>query len=48
MKGWQVNDELENMWKEAVVAYSNVLFKHLLGGIDKNHELRIAGFQAKL
>jgi hypothetical protein len=38
MKGWQVNDELENMWKEAVVAYSKVLFKHLPGGIDKNHE----------
>jgi hypothetical protein len=38
-----VNNELERMWKEEVVA----LFQHFLGGTDENHEkLRITGLQA--
>jgi hypothetical protein len=34
-----VNDELVRMWKEAVVATQlKVLFRHLSGGTDENHE----------
>jgi hypothetical protein len=33
-----VNDELERMWKEAVVALFKVLSRHLPGGSEENHE----------
>jgi hypothetical protein len=33
-----VNNELEKKWKEAVVAKFGVLFYHLSGETDDNHE----------
>jgi hypothetical protein len=33
-----VNDELEGMWKEAVMASFKVLFCHLPGRTEENHE----------
>jgi hypothetical protein len=33
-----VNDELENIWKEAVVTYFNFLPRHLPGRKEENHE----------
>jgi hypothetical protein len=35
------------VWKEAVVAYFNMLSRHLCGGTEKNNENRIAYLQAK-
>jgi hypothetical protein len=32
-----LNNELERMWKEAVVAQFNVLSHHLLGGTEEYH-----------
>jgi hypothetical protein len=34
MKGWYVNDRLQNVLKEAVVAYFKVLSQHLYGGTN--------------
>jgi hypothetical protein len=33
-----VNDEFENMWKDAVVALFRELTQHLPRGTEKNHE----------
>jgi hypothetical protein len=33
-----MNNELERIWKEATVAYFEVLPQHLPGGIEENHE----------
>jgi hypothetical protein len=33
-----VSDELERMWKEAVMAYFKVLSRHFPGGTEENHE----------
>jgi hypothetical protein len=33
-----VNNEVEAMWKEAVVAEVEVLFKHLPGGTEEHHD----------
>jgi hypothetical protein len=33
-----VNDEMERMFKEAVVAKVKVLSQHFLGGTEENHE----------
>jgi hypothetical protein len=33
-----VNNELESMWKEAVMAQFKVLSRHLPGGTDEIHE----------
>jgi hypothetical protein len=33
-----MNDELERIWKEAVMAYFNVLSRHLSEGTEANHE----------
>jgi hypothetical protein len=33
-----VNDELENMLKEAVVVYFKALSQHFPGGTEENHE----------
>jgi hypothetical protein len=43
-----VNNELERMWKEAVVTCFKVLYRHLPGGTEKNDEnplVRIAGLR---
>jgi hypothetical protein len=37
MKEWLVNDELEMIWKEAVVAYVEALFRHLTECNEENH-----------
>jgi hypothetical protein len=36
MKGRYVNDELEKIWKEAVVANFKVLSRHLSEGTEEN------------
>jgi hypothetical protein len=33
-----MNNGLERIWKEAVVAYLTILFWHLPGLTEKNHE----------
>jgi hypothetical protein len=33
-----VNNELDKMWKEAVMIYFKVLSQHLLGGTEENNE----------
>jgi hypothetical protein len=33
-----MNNELEIMWKEAIVADFNVLSRHFAEGTEKNHE----------
>jgi hypothetical protein len=41
-----LNDELERMWKEAVVTYIKALSQHFTTGTLKNHEnfsIKIAG-----
>jgi hypothetical protein len=38
IKGRQVNDELERLWKEAVMAHCKVLSLHSFGGTEKNHK----------
>jgi hypothetical protein len=42
-----VNDELERMWKEAIVAEC-VLSRHLFGGTEKTTKNRIAGLPAEI
>jgi hypothetical protein len=34
-----MNDELEIIWKEAVMAYFEVLSWHFLGGTEENSEI---------
>jgi hypothetical protein len=36
--GRLVNNELERMWKEGDVVYFEILYKHLSGGSEENHE----------
>jgi hypothetical protein len=45
-----MNNELERIWKEAVVAYFNVLSRHLPGEAEENYEksVRFAGLQAEI
>jgi hypothetical protein len=45
---WLIDDELERMWKEAVVAYLNSLFLYLPRGTEKNNQkpARIVGLRA--
>jgi hypothetical protein len=45
-----VNDELERILKEAVTARLKVLFRHSLGGTEKNHKdaVRIAVLRAEI
>jgi hypothetical protein len=38
MKGWYVTDELEGIWKEAMVASFIILSWHSPGGTEENHE----------
>jgi hypothetical protein len=33
-----MNNELERVWKEVVVAKFKILFQHLPGGTEENHE----------
>lgn len=33
-----MNNELERMWKEEVLACFNVRFRHLLKGTEESHE----------
>ena len=33
-----VDNELERMWKEDVIAYREILFQHLPGETEENHE----------
>jgi hypothetical protein len=42
-----MNNELERIWKEAVVASYKVLSQHLPGGTEKIHEtpVRLAGLR---
>jgi hypothetical protein len=42
-----VNDELERMWKEAVVAEFNAASLHLADGTEENHKnsIRAASLQ---
>jgi hypothetical protein len=44
-----VNDELERMWREAIMTCFNVLSHHLFGEIDESHKksVRIANFWIK-
>jgi hypothetical protein len=50
MKGWCVIDELERMWKEAVVASFKVLSRHLPAETEDNHEnpIRIVSLRAEI
>jgi hypothetical protein len=45
-----VNDELERMWKEEVMAYFKVLSRHLPGRPAKTHEklVRTDGVYAEI
>jgi hypothetical protein len=45
MTGLLVNTEWESIWKEAVVAYFEVIFRNLSEGTEKNTKtsVRIAG-----
>jgi hypothetical protein len=38
-----MNDELEGMWKKAVLVCSDVLFRHLPAGTEGNHETPLSG-----
>jgi hypothetical protein len=38
-----VNDELEMMWKEVVMAYCKVLSWHMPGGIEETHKTPQSG-----
>jgi hypothetical protein len=38
VKKWFINNELESMWKEAIVSQIRVLSWHLCGGTEGNHE----------
>jgi hypothetical protein len=44
-----MNNELERVWNEAVMALFKVLSRHLSGGTEENHEkLRIVGHGAEI
>jgi hypothetical protein len=44
-----VNDKLESIWEEAIVALCKVLSWHSLGGTEENHEkFKIVGFGPRL
>jgi hypothetical protein len=44
-----MNDELEMIWKEAIVAIFKVLSRHSPVSTEEKHEnLRIAGLRAKV
>jgi len=43
MVEWFVSDELERIWKEAVVAHIKVLSQHLSGRSRENHEKPLSG-----
>ena len=40
MAEWLLNDELERIWKESVVAKFKVLSRRLVGGNEGIHDLR--------
>jgi hypothetical protein len=44
-----VNNDFGRMWREAVMAYFEVLYQHLPGGTKKSHEksVKIADLRAK-
>jgi hypothetical protein len=50
MIGWLMNNHLERIWKEVVMAYLKVLSWHLPGGTEENHEkcVRMANIQAEI
>jgi hypothetical protein len=39
MKGWKVKDELEQIWKEAIVAYFKVIRRHVWRDWEKHENL---------
>jgi hypothetical protein len=44
-----VNDEVERIWKGAVMALFKALFRHLPGWTEANHEkVRIAGLRVEI
>jgi hypothetical protein len=43
-----INNELERIWKEVVVAYFEVLSQHLPGGGWKSHEKDQSGLSVRL
>jgi hypothetical protein len=43
-----VNDELERMWKEAVVVCFKISSRNLPGGAKESNHLRIANLWAKI
>jgi hypothetical protein len=47
MAVWLMNDELQRIWKEDVVAYFKVLSQHSHGGTEENHELSLVSVLAK-
>jgi hypothetical protein len=49
MKGRYASDELQGVWKYAVVAYFKVLYLNLPAKTEKTHEnLRIPGLRAEI
>jgi len=46
MVGWFVSYELENAWKEAVLAHFKLLAQHLPGGLEENHDKPQSGWSA--
>jgi hypothetical protein len=38
MEEWQVNDESERIWKQAVMAWFKGLSQHLSGGTEKTYK----------
>jgi hypothetical protein len=50
MRGWLMNNELEKMWKKAVVACFNVLLQRLPSRAEGNHKIpvRKAGLHGEM
>lgn len=44
--GDTINDELQGIWREAVVAYFKALSQCLLGGTEENNEISQSGQSA--